>query len=38
MLGTYTIIVGGLIYLRANNENTNDGDEIDLIKEILHIS
>ena len=36
LFGTYTIIIGGLIYLRSNNES--DGEDINLIKEVLQIT
>ena len=36
VFGTYTIIIGGLIYLNSNR-NGNDGEEINLIKEVLQI-
>lgn len=35
LFGTYTIIIGGLIYLRSKNET--DGENINLIKEVLHV-
>lgn len=35
LIGTYTIIIGGLIYLRSKNET--DEENINLIKEVLHV-